>query len=429
MAFDFDSLILLVGTNPLPNLVTAEFFIQDNPHLKNIFLVHSDLNDYQDGTREQAERLQKVIGNIKECKGKFQFEKIHLSDVGNRTITFKDLRERLIPKLKEKKVRSLHVNYTGGTKVMAVHVYRFIEKELTDKQVNKKSFSYLDGRCFKIVNDDSDVFISKDLRETTTISFDEILNVHGFVWNSDRNSEVISTESLQRIKEEIDSGDIEELKKNMCDFYNKFRKIKSKWKELKKSAKTGFEGFSLKDNDLVDLLPVLNGMPEKFRFFDEMGKLDLSKFDFDSNDNGPFTKFFNGLWLEQYIYYILKTGLKNDNICLERNWEIEKEDWDTYFQLDVILKKGFQLFGISCTVENEKGSCKLKGFEIIHRVRQIGGDEAKAVVITMLKDNTAKTLQKELQQDSGIPEGYIKVFGKNDLESDNFLEEINDFIN
>lgn len=425
MAFNFDSLILLMGTNPLPNLVTAEFFIQNNHHLKNIFLIHSEERDYQEGTLEQAKRLQKVIENRKESNVEFHFEKIGLKDVGNRGITFKDLKERLVPKLKG--IHSLHVNYTGGTKVMAVHVYRFIEREWKGIPDEMKSFSYLDGRCFKIV-DDSDIVISKDLRDTTKISFDEILNVHGFDWNSDRNSDIISNVSLKRIKEEIDNGKMDDLNIKIKGFYEKLKKVKSNWKKLPKSERASFESFDLNKDELMYLLPLFEGMPNTLRIFDEKGKMDLSKIDLESKEYGTFVSFFNGLWLEQYIYYTLKNGLENSKISIERNWEIKKEDWDTYFQLDVVLKNGFQLTGISCTIKDKKGECKLKGFEIIHRIKQIGGDEAKAVVITMLDNNSVKTLQKELQKDSGIPEGHIKVFGKNDLRSDNFLEEMNEFI-
>jgi hypothetical protein len=48
--FDFETLVLLIGTNPLPNLVVAEYFFKNNKNLKKIFLVHSKENIYQEAT-------------------------------------------------------------------------------------------------------------------------------------------------------------------------------------------------------------------------------------------------------------------------------------------------------------------------------------------------------------------------------------------
>ncbi|MGC8651581.1 MAG: DUF1887 domain-containing protein, partial [Minisyncoccia bacterium] len=52
------------------------------------------------------------------------------------------------------------------------------------------------------------------------------------------------------------------------------------------------------------------------------------------------------------------------------------------FELDIFLINGYQLIGISLTTSTRQGECKLKGFEVIHRVKQIGGDESKAILIT-----------------------------------------------
>ena len=60
-----------------------------------------------------------------------------------------------------------------------------------------------------------------------------------------------------------------------------------------------------------------------------------------------------------------------------------------------MLVKGYQLIGISCTTANEKKLCKSKGFEIILRARQIGGDEGKAILICCAKKHDRETLEKE----------------------------------
>ena len=58
---EFTDLILLIGTNPLPNYVVAKHFLENNPLLQRIWLVHSEETRYQAGTSFQAKNLEKVL--------------------------------------------------------------------------------------------------------------------------------------------------------------------------------------------------------------------------------------------------------------------------------------------------------------------------------------------------------------------------------
>ena len=42
--YTFKDLVLLIGTNPLPNFVVAEYFLGKNKNIKKIWLVHSEEN-------------------------------------------------------------------------------------------------------------------------------------------------------------------------------------------------------------------------------------------------------------------------------------------------------------------------------------------------------------------------------------------------
>ncbi|SHF27274.1 hypothetical protein SAMN02745195_02252 [Thermoanaerobacter uzonensis DSM 18761] len=94
---------------------------------------------------------------------------------------------------------------------------------------------------------------------------------------------------------------------------------------------------------------------------------------------------------------------------------------------------GYQLIGISLTTSTRQGECKLKGFEVIHRVRQIGGDESKAILITGLKkeykedsNRGTKKLQEDLSFVTGTAEDKIVVFGVDDWADigDKICEEV-----
>jgi len=40
--YNFNKLILLIGINPLPDFVVAEYFLRNNPSLKEIILLYSE---------------------------------------------------------------------------------------------------------------------------------------------------------------------------------------------------------------------------------------------------------------------------------------------------------------------------------------------------------------------------------------------------
>ena len=127
IAPDFTDLILLIGTNPLPNYVVASHFLNVNPNLERVWLIYSETNHLigQQGTK-----------NV----------------------------DRYILRHLPQKAK-VHLNYTGGTKAMAVHVYRALESDRRDA-----TFSYLDARNHRLVQDDVQYPITKDLRQEVTIS-------------------------------------------------------------------------------------------------------------------------------------------------------------------------------------------------------------------------------------------------------------------
>ncbi len=75
-----------------------------------------------------------------------------------------------------------------------------------------------------------------------------------------------------------------------------------------------------------------------------------------------------------------------------------------------------------------KKRCKSKGFEILHRTRQIGGDEAKAVLVSFLERKQNKILQKELLHETGGNRDNIRVIGLDDLKKDRLIKESGDFV-
>ncbi len=406
-----EHLILLMGTNPLPNFVVAEYFITTNASLKDIYLVYSEEKGRQRGTSAEAKHLQKLLS---ERHSNLQLHAMALSDVSNAAAIRRDIRDRLIDKLPSK--CAVHLNYTGGTKAMGIHIYRAIEQE--SEKIMSKSFSYLDARHFCIVDDEEDV-ITKDLRQGICIEFKELIGLHGFQKMYEKNSYHDLSLSLAVFCGLIKEGRLHEY------FQNYKREV-----------------FLRKDKD--DLIGATSHINDELRAFKASGAFlevvsaiheDYRMFDVKGNFTEPATgnkaetsiKFLDGGWLEEYVYQSLEKAFKSKKIRIEKNWNIKKSGWVTDFELDVVMMNGYQLIGISCTTSDQKRICKSKGFEIIHRTQQIGGEEAKAVVITRLEPDKKAALQDELGIDTG-GKTNILVLGMEDLKEDRLTKEINDFI-
>jgi hypothetical protein len=194
---DFNTLVLLVGTNPLPNFVTAEYFLTTNTSLKTIILIHSEDNQKQSSTKKYADNLQELL---KSRHGdKLDIKKVHLSDVGNIEKILFNLREQIKDILTPSD--SVHFNYTGGTKAMGIHVYRWLEQYANNNNICI-SFSYLDARNFCIVSDGGE--ISEDLREKVTLNINEIIKLYGF--EKKNNSNFKSNPIVEKIREMIKDG-------------------------------------------------------------------------------------------------------------------------------------------------------------------------------------------------------------------------------
>jgi hypothetical protein len=420
----FNHLILLIGTNPLPNFVVAEYFLQQNPNLQKIWLVHSeeDSTIHQKGTKQFAENLKILLEKRLKPERSIAFDYVALSNVSRAKEIGSCFKEKCLDHLEPRS--AVHVNYTGGTKVMCTQVYRSIEQE--QEKIVTRSFSYLDAKTFRIIYDDERPD-SPDLREHVALTFAEMIFLHGYKRVNEPSSadfskavkvftELIANKKLDEYYAE--SGGYQRILFERKDRPGELVKAKSHLKldELEKFQPNGV------------FLSVLNALPEGYRFLKDDKFMDT---EFKNNAACEDTvKFLDGGWLEEYVYDVLATGILEAQVSKDKNWEIKKDGWqgDSKFELDVVLIKGYQLIGISCTTDGKKGLCKSKGFEIILRTQQIGGDEAKAILVTRLNEKDRDLLQQELQLDTGSSAENIIVLGKDDVHETVLLQKVQEFI-
>lgn len=149
-----DNLILLIGSNPLPNYIAARVL---NP--KEIVFFYSDNTEqYCDFLKNE---LHKVNSNIKMEKR----EKIDPSKAV-------DIRERVLSHIAGN-IEKWHLNYTGGTKVMAANA-RLAFKEAGGKD---EQASYIYEKEGMLRFDDGLDCLLKDV--ALDLTFERVLALHG----------------------------------------------------------------------------------------------------------------------------------------------------------------------------------------------------------------------------------------------------------
>ncbi len=82
------------------------------------------------------------------------------------------------------------------------------------------------------------------------------------------------------------------------------------------------------------------------------------------------------------------------------------------FELDVVAVLGYQTVVVSCTLAYEHARVKQKGMEAILRMRQLGGIEARAIVLCGASRKAQQLIQAELKEETGHPSLSLEIWGK-----------------
>lgn len=423
------NLVLIVGTNPLPNYVVGSFFKEAKPY-ENLILVYSEETDFQEGTSEYAEIIKKML-NMEYEHVKF----IPIRDVGNPPEILEQIKKGF-----ENISGKIHLNYTGGTKTLVVNCYKF----LSEKYKKDFSSSYLDARRFKIVYEDGKEEPNEgDLRDVFKkigFTISDLLCLHLY----ELKKEVIKRENcpfesvLNAMKRNIDKLNeyIEWMEKIRVIYKNKYIKSSSNILERTSTFLKNINilrhlnlGYEEGNTDYIEeieantpefIWDILNSFPEDKRLNDGK-KLWIPDKEISNNNLKKHLKdtfsFLDGKWLEWFVYDQLYEDLKKEGFNEGEHFGMALNPIrnSNRFDLDIFILNGYELIGISITTSNKKREAKLKGFEVFHRVKQIGGDESRAFLVTCLDKDKAFDLEKDLVVSTGTTAKQILVFSIDDI--------------
>jgi hypothetical protein len=428
--YDFTDLVLLIGNNPLPNYVVAKFFHLTNKNLQRIWLIHSEENKFSRGTGRYADNIENVLRN--EFKNpNIQYLKEPLPDVSQVSEIVSEVKKLFSNR--EAQIKSLHLNYTGGTKAMSVHVYQALNNMFKEKF----SASYLDARDYHMKFDKNPDLITGDLRKLIQLNNSDLFRLH--------NSEVIAKGGAY-----LDSLQDQSLSENIMQNLAKLANI-NKLLDLRNwftdANKAGLFEEGKKDRNQIDMALAkysLSNNPELFdylsvfpgndRFADREGNWIYNNFDKNANSN-LLRKFNEGGWLESYVVWVLQKHIRNhEDISSNIELKTKGNMGSKRFEVDVLVKNGYQICGISCgtAIKYENGQEKLKlsnslknkGFEIILRSSQIGGEEARSALVTLLEHRIATNLENDLRAATGAGRDKFILLGRDDLPEEKMWKKL-----
>lgn len=452
------NIIILVGTNPLPCYLAAWQLISSlrEGYSSHLWLVPSMNNPDigQEGTIAQADHVRQVLertGVIHAGTAKT----IPLSDAGSPFTIRKEIGdaiERIQPSGPGEPV-AIHVDYTGGTKSMGVSVAQ-VAKDFSDTAAF--TFSYLDARRSMLVFDAADPSLYKgrfdvpstgytmDLRGTIDLSIDDLLALHDIeAGQSPVYDFPLEDQELRRL---INDGVIEKfiivIKQKLRKLYGGSNSSKPKWEKYAKNAQ---EYLSLSENGVNDFV-IPDEELRSFFIGDEMrmlvkqqldGKLTFrSTFDvgISAKEMKQLFEYLDGHWLENYVYGVCQeikadmgghADLRKGVNCRSRS---AKKSKDNHSDIDIMFVRGYQLTAISVTTSSERRICKGKGFEVMLRAAQIGGEESRSVLVTNLSHNEVESLQEDLRTFTGSLPGQLKILGRDDWPSSILKTQLKKYI-
>ncbi len=367
--FQTQNLFLLVGTNPLPNYVAAKLLLKPGGHL---YLVHTS------DTGEIANRLISTLGLDGRHATKFPVREADGDDISRQVSRY--ARDK----------HDVGLNYTGGTKTMAVHAYRAVEKACPGAV-----FSYLDARTLSMVVEHRD---SPD--RTIPVAFlvqlqiQTLLALHGYTLKHDPIEKPFQPKVCQELAR-IPCKDL----RSWCD------------ETLRHGPMTSIR----KKSDLRSIpLPVSEPFNAVSAHWHGATTLDdlagLWKLRVDK-----LAKWLDGKWLEHYTLWALRQIASE---CQIHQAGVSFEPRERDFEFDVAAMRGYQLFAVSCTTESKKRVLKLKLFEAYVRARQMGGDEARVGLVCCAPsdnpDNNPERIQSEIEE-TWDAKGKVHVFGAEHL--------------
>lgn len=408
-----DFLFLLIGTNPLPNLISAFTSIKSGT---TIYLCYTRDNNGLSDTESIAKELKRLLEEKQEKSNTIKGLNIILvvinkSNINEVKVEFRNHLENIQSNVESKNV--IELNYTGGTKVMSAGAYHAFKEfaKLDNKCENFKFVtSYIDGEkeeiCYEVIEKEKEKYWIENLSKIDSIfeiKIDDIISLHERHIKNNYKVVPFDAELGEKIFNLFIGCDNEE-------YLNHIKWLENVELECRNKAKDkDWNVLNYYDKNNIN---IMDGLKEKVNSSSNK-EMELYK------------KILKGTWLEEYCFKILLELREEgyiDNVVNSVNGEKKDE-----FEIDLIAYRNYKLFCISLSSVDDKEQelAKHKLFEIKERARQLGGSDAGVCLITLNRDS--KILEEEIKNvwDRDVNRNVL-IIGVDKFE--NIKEEMKEWI-
>lgn len=373
--YKVDHLFLLIGRNPLPNYVAAKLLLKPGGTL---YLVHSE---GKEGTGDVAQRLAVYFRDYRP-----QFVPLSLQETDT-------LRKKITSYLESISTGTIGLNYTGGTKVMAIHSYRAVEQFCQQRGRGEPVYSYLDANTLELVIEPRPSLLSwrGQVVQDVEVSIERLLNIHGIRLLGTLQTEPQLPELARALAQMHGSS-------SGIQAWQKSRQVLHKcegrlWQDVKRDIlATGTSSEVVQQLERV--LKVADRQPVDLRRAARQAGLKSAE---------ELRLWRSGIWLEDWVLTCVKELGYEHRARSVVGFDQQK------FEIDVVVMRGYQLFALSAGVTSKHKAAKAKLLEIYTRARQIGGDEAGIGLVCPIEDDLR--LAQEITLSVGSA-SRVRVFGR-----------------
>jgi hypothetical protein len=411
-----DHLILLVGGNPLPNAVTGRLLVRNGGRITLV---------YSDDTKSVADDLETW------------FAKHHITNVNPKKVIESDA-ENIYVEVQSiiNQEEDTGLNYTGGTKTMAVHAHRAFHDVLGKKAT--ETSSYLDSHKLQLIFDDGSYYDAID-NLSAPFELQDFIDLHASLRINPCNPPLTSA-WLPETALTLAKGWQRSLSRTWKDWYSDHIKPlkQSRFRHELKDSSESLVGWRYQYwQDEACLKATTVPFPEKKighklkqeliaagypsdvsdlnlgQAYDVLATPSAIRADCPSDlEMEELCAWLEAKWLEHYVASCLEKSGLFDSVCIGVETILEEDKQrPVCFELDVVGIRGYQLFAISCTTSGGF-HIKQKLFEVVMRARQLGGDEARIALVCT--NDKPSHIQSESR---ATIDKHIRVFGSNHLRS------------
>ena len=369
-------LIALVGHNPLPIYISIAALQPQVVHWI-----------YSQDTAKCKDDLIKVIE--KHWRNIVHEDKYYLNDPHS---------PRSVQETMSRLPQGAVLNYTGGTKVMTTHAHMYWMNHLGGKADHSL---YVDGKNgFFRLDSGEDLDID---RYGVSISVNDVISIHGL----DVQKQKAKTMETAGIRSEHWNGlarwavncskPDEEIKK----LYNLCQQMREKPGKAKEQP--------------LDLSPLLREYLPGFATADNWPTGNVN------NTVKAWGTFLTGGWLEHFTEELLNNVRQVYNLGFTVASGVKPETRELKHggdsELDVLAVQGYRVYLLSCTTSTREGRIKEKCYEALNRVELVGGELAKAAIISLAEPQKAYNAEQKARIGWKGDEGTVKVFNREDIRS------------